>query len=154
MPPRRPRSSLLRTLLFSPLFLLQFQCRRVDAVTLPGGLRAVREDVAEMAAAVRAHDLGAHHAEGLVPLLIDRLLAGGRVERGPAAAGVVLRVGDEELGATAGTVVCARLEHMVVLARERALRALFAEHVVLLGRQFRPPLLLCFLDLCHRSSVS
>src|SRR5207248_3350379 len=78
------RSSLLH------LLLLQFECRRVDAVALPGRRGAVREDVAEVAAAVGAHDLGANHAEGRVSLLVDRLLARRRVERGPAAAGVVL----------------------------------------------------------------
>ena len=60
-------------------------------------MRAVGEDVAEVAAAGRAQDLGAHHPVGRVGLLVDRLLAGRRGERGPAAAGVVLRVGVEQL---------------------------------------------------------
>src|SRR3954447_15648422 len=41
---------------------------------------------------------------------------------------------------------------MVVLARERALGALLAEHVVLLGRELGTPLLLCFPDFLHALS--
>src|SRR5205823_7489815 len=66
-----------------------------------------------------------------------------------AAAGVVLRVGDEQLGPAAGAVICARLKDMVVLAAERTLGPLLAQNAVLLGRQFRPPLAFGFLDLGH-----
>src|SRR5436190_14296954 len=110
MLPRRPRSSRRRTLPSSPLLLLlEFQCCRVDAVARPGRVRAVREDVPEVATAARAHDLGADHAEADVALLVDRLLRGRRGERGPAATGVVLRVGDEQFRSTACAVVGARL---------------------------------------------
>jgi hypothetical protein len=62
------------------------------------------------------------------------LLARRRRERGPAAAGVELRVGDEQLGSAPGAPVGARLECVVVLASERALRALLPQNAVLLGR--------------------
>src|SRR6185369_4713974 len=89
------------------------------------------------------------HAEARVGLLLDGLLVGRRRERGPAAAGVVLRVGGEQLRPAAGTPVGARIERVVVLAGERALSALLAQNTVLLGREFGPPLLFGFLDLGH-----
>src|SRR3954452_23833516 len=105
--------------------------------------------MAEATAAGGAEHLGAFHAEGRVGLLVDRLRVGRRRERGPAAAGVVLRIGDEELCPAAGAPVGARLERVVVLAAERPLRALLAKDPVLLGRQLGLPLLWCFLDLGH-----
>ena len=108
---------------------------------------AVREDVAEVAAAGRAQHFRTHHPVGRVGLLVDRLLAGRRRESGPAATGVVLRVGLEQLGPAAGTAVRARLEHVVVLAAERRLGSLLAQHLVLLGRQLFAPRLLGLLDL-------
>src|SRR5581483_10561395 len=114
------------------LGLLQLERCRVDAVAEPGRARAVREYVPKVAAARGAEHLGAHHPVARVDLLRDRLAGGGRGERGPPAARVVLRVGGEELGSAAGAVVGARLEHVVVLAGERALGALLAQHAVLL----------------------
>ena len=87
-------------------------------------MRPVGEDVAQVAATVRAHDLGAHHPKGRVALLVDRVLLGGRVEGGPAAARVVFRLRLEQLGAAPRTLVRARLEGVVVLAGERRLCAL------------------------------
>ena len=75
------------------LLLLELERRRVDAVAHPGRPRPVREHVAEVAAAVGAQHLGADHAVARVGLLVDRVLARRRGERGPAAAGVELRVG-------------------------------------------------------------
>src|SRR3954451_21306341 len=48
-----------RPALGQPLHLLEAQRRRVDAVALARGMRPVRENVSEVAAAARAHDLGA-----------------------------------------------------------------------------------------------
>src|SRR5918992_1326610 len=101
MQPRRPRSNLRRTWPSSPLLPLQLQGSRVDAVALPGWVRPVGKDVAKVSAAVRAHDLGADHAVARVRLFLNCFLACGRVERGPAAARVVLRSGDEQLGPAA-----------------------------------------------------
>ena len=81
-------------------------------------MRPVWEDVAEVAAAVRAHDLGAHHPEGRVALLVDRLLFRRCVEGGPAAARVVLRLRREQLGSAPRAVVGAWVERVVVLAGE------------------------------------
>src|SRR6266704_2580374 len=106
------------------LLLLELQRRRVDAVALAGRRRPVGEHVPEMAAAARAHDLRADHAVADVGLLVGRLLRRGCVERGPAAARVVLRARDEQLRSAAGALVRARLEDMVVLAAERRFGAL------------------------------
>src|SRR3954451_10557051 len=109
-------------------------------------MRPVREDMPEVPAAARAQDLGAGHEKAAVRLLLDRVRLCGRGEGRPAAAGVVLRVGAEELGPAAGALVGARLERVVVLAAERALRALLAPPLVLLRRPFAPPLGFSFLD--------
>src|SRR5690606_16709005 len=114
--------------------------RRVDAVPQPRGMRPVGEDVPEVAAAARAQNLGAHHPVARVGLLVDRALAGRGVEGRPAATGVGLRVGVEQLGPAAGAAVRAGLEHVVVLAGERRLGALFAEDPVALGIELRAPL--------------
>src|SRR5947208_2915228 len=58
-----------------PSRLLQLQCRRVDAVADAGRSRAVREEVPEVPAARRAHDLGADHPVTAVGLLVHRLAA-------------------------------------------------------------------------------
>src|SRR5438128_7557397 len=105
----------------------------------------------EMPAAIRAHDLRAHHSECRIALLVDRLLARRRGEGRPAAAGVVLGLGAEELGAAAGTAVGAGLEHVVVFARERRFRPLFAEDAVLLGAELRTPLRVGLLDFRHHT---
>src|SRR6202011_2306748 len=123
--------------------------RRVDAEALTCGRGAVREDVAEAAAAICADHLGTDHPETDIGLLVDRILVRGRVERGPAAAGVVLRLRAEELRPATGAAVGARLEGLVVFARERRFRALLAQDPILLGRQLCTPLLICFLKFWH-----
>src|SRR6266550_6895768 len=55
----------------SALCLLELDRRRVDAVAQPRRLRAVREHVPEMAAAVGARHLGPHHAGADVRLLVE-----------------------------------------------------------------------------------
>src|SRR5437763_736284 len=92
-----------------------------------------------MPPAIGAHDLGADHPERLVRLLVDHLVARRRVESRPAATRVVLRLGAKELRAAARTAVHAGLEHMIVLAGKRRLRALFAEDAVLLRTQLSAP---------------
>src|SRR5438270_2569365 len=96
-----------------------------------------------------AEHLGPAHEEAPVLLGLDRVLARRLVERGPAAAGVVLRVRAEELRTAAGTPVDARLEHVVVLAAERPLGSLLPEDVELLRRQVAPPLRLRLPHLCR-----
>ena len=103
----------------------------------------------EVTAARGAHDLGANHPVSRVGLLVDRVLAGRRVEGRPAAARVVLRLRAEDLGPATGAAIRARLEDVVVLAGERRLGALLPQDAVLLGGELGPPLLFCFLDLLH-----
>src|SRR5439155_1097464 len=111
----RPRNSRRRKLPSSPLLLLQLKCSRIDAVTNARRRGAVREEVAQVAATVRAHDFGADHAVTRVRLLVDRVRVGRGVERRPAATRVVLRLGPEELRAAACAPVRAGLENVVVL---------------------------------------
>src|SRR5436305_12921223 len=92
-----------------------------------------------MAAAARAQDLRAPHEVAAVGLLLDRLLIRRRREGRPATARVVLRVRGEQLRPAACTRVGARVERVVVLAAERALRALLSEHVYVSGVRFAPP---------------
>src|SRR5215217_4585033 len=99
-------------------FSVEIERGGVDAVAQTRRRRAVREDMAEVAAAAGAQDLGAHHAVRRVNLLLDRVRAARREERGPATARVVLRVGAEELGSAPCAAVRPRLEDVVVLARE------------------------------------
>src|SRR5439155_17735134 len=112
-------------------------------------LRPVREHVPEVAAAVRAQHLGADHPVTDVTVLVDRVFVRRGVERGPAAARVVLRLRLEDGCTAAGALIRARLEGVVVFAAERALGALLAENPVLLGREGCPPLLFGLLDLTH-----
>src|SRR5580704_4687479 len=84
------------------LFRLQLQRRRIDAVAQAGRAGAVIEDVAEMAAALRAQHFGPHHAVADVALLVDMALGGRRGKARPAAAGIELGVGFEQRLAAAG----------------------------------------------------
>src|SRR5205807_10529166 len=103
-----------------------------------------------MAFARGAEHLGPAHEEAPVLLGLERVLARRLVERGPAAAGVVLRVRAEELRTAAGTPVDARLEHVVVLAAPWPLRSLLPEDAELLGRPVAPPLRLRLPHLSRR----
>ena len=62
---------------------MEHQRESVHAVAQAGGLRAVVEDVAEMAAAAAAMDFGAQHAEGAVIGLADGA-AGWKVSANPS----------------------------------------------------------------------
>src|SRR5215212_10727529 len=136
------------------LLPLELQRGGIDAVALAGRVRAVREDMAEVATAVGAQDLRSNHPMARVGLLLDRVLRRGGRERGPAAAGVVLRVRLEKLYAAPGAAVGPGLENVVVLVDERRFGALLPQHVVLLGRQLSPPLGVGLLHLGHVHSVS
>src|ERR1700687_5787926 len=54
------------------LFRLQFQRRRIDAVTQSGRAGAVLEHVPEMAIAFRAQHFGPDHAVAHVAILLDK----------------------------------------------------------------------------------
>src|SRR6059058_4171110 len=59
---------------------LELEGDGVDAVAHSRRIGSVREDVAEMAVAGRAANLGAHHALAQVELGLDGVLGSGRVE--------------------------------------------------------------------------
>src|SRR5450631_155755 len=133
------------------LFRLQFQGRRIDAVTQSGRAGAVLEHVAEMAVALRAQHLGPEHAVADVALLVDMALDRGCGEARPAAAGIEFGVGFEQRLAAAGAGVGARRLLVLVFAGEWPLGRLLAQHRVLHRRQFLAPLDLVLFDLAgHR----
>src|ERR1700757_3080286 len=129
-----------RSSVFADLFRLQLQRRRVDAVAQAGRPRSVGKDMAEMAGAFRAQHLGADHAVGGVLLLVDMAGGGRRSKARPAAAGIELGVGLEQGLAATGADIGARPRLILVLAGERPLGRLFAQHGVLHRRQFLAPL--------------
>ena len=75
--------------------LYEVQRRRVNTVTHPRGLGAVIKQMAQMRAAIGAMNLGPHHEEASVRILIDVLADKWRPEAGPAATGIVLFTGAE-----------------------------------------------------------
>src|SRR5581483_5459306 len=81
----------------------------VHAVALAGRCGAVREEMAEMAAAAAAQHLGADHAVAVVLDQLDVGVRGRLVEARPAGAGLELGVRAEELGAAARAAVRAVL---------------------------------------------
>src|SRR5205823_14362447 len=99
------------------------------------GRGAIVEEVAEVALACRAEDLGAPHAVAGIGLGLHPVRRSGRGEAGPTTAGVELRLRVEELVAAPGAAEDAGLVVVPVLPREGPLRALFAQHMVLLARQ-------------------
>src|ERR1700674_2734367 len=92
-----------------------------------------------MAAAVGAGDLGPLHEQASVDVLRDRRVIGGFVEAGAAAVGGGLGLRLEQLGAAPGAQVGAWRPRVPVLACERPLRALLAQHVVLRRGQILAP---------------
>src|ERR1700759_26022 len=94
---------------------MKHQRKTVHAVAQAGRLRSVVENVAEMAAAAAAMDLGAQHAEGAVFRLADRILQR-LVEAGPAGAAFELGVGGEQRQVAAGAGEGA----LAMLLQERA----------------------------------
>ena len=73
-----------------PLRGEEFDGGAVDAVAQACWLRAVVEDVAQVATAVRAGDLGPDHEQAAVDVLRDRGIVRRRVEARPAAVRVEL----------------------------------------------------------------
>jgi hypothetical protein len=126
---------------------VELQSAGVDAVPLARRRGAVVEDVAEVATATFAQDLGAGHAETRILPELDVLRHRGLVEARPAGAGVELRPGGEQLRAAARASVGAVVLDVDVLAGERPLSRLTPQHLVLLGTQSLAPLLVGQLDL-------
>src|ERR1041384_307091 len=76
-------------------FGLEIHRHAVDAIAQSGRRRAVREDMAEMAAAAAAMHLGAHHAVAHVARLLDRTRLR-IVEARPAGAALELLLRPEQ----------------------------------------------------------
>src|SRR5215469_5999033 len=144
-PVRPPRSA--AGLLLARGRGLERQRARVDAVPLAGRPGTVVEDVAEVAAAAAADDLGAPHEQAVIRPQFDRLGDRGLVEAGPPGARVELGVRAEQLGAAAGTPVEAVPVVVDVLTGERHLGVRPAQDVVLLRGQLLTPLLVRLGDL-------
>src|SRR5436190_7265822 len=119
---------------------LEVERGRGDAVPLGGRPGTVVEDMAEVAPAVAADDLGALHEVTVVGAQLDRLGDGRLGEARPAGARVELRVGVEEPCAAGPAAVVAGFLVVGVLAREGRLGARPAQHLVLRGRQLLAPL--------------
>src|SRR6185503_11582909 len=94
----------------------QTQGCRVHAVPLAGGLGSVGEHVPEVGPAAPAHDLVAHHAVADVSAGLDRALAHGLGEAGPARARVVLRLRREQRLAAHDAMIGAVIVAVPVLA--------------------------------------
>ena len=101
--------------------LLEVDARRVDAIAKSGRLRTVVEDVAEVATAVGTRDLGSHHPERPVFVLVDVLVDVRRDEARPAAARVELGFGSEQRSATAGAEIHAIFVVVPTLLVERGM---------------------------------
>jgi hypothetical protein len=125
-----------RVLLF---LLVQFQSGGVDAVALAGGIRAVVENVAEVGVAAAALHLGTRHPVARVGFGLDRFLAGGSIETGPAGAGVIFRVGSKKRLAAANALVGAGRFGVRVLTSEGGLSSFLPGHIVLIRREFFLP---------------
>src|SRR5215475_4866387 len=126
---------------------LERQRARIDAVPLTARLGTVVEDVAKVAAAGAAHDLGTPHEQAVVRPQLDRLGDRGLVEARPAGARVELGVRAEQPGATAGAPVEAVLVVAHVRTGERHLGVRLTQHAVLQWGQFLAPLLVGLGDL-------
>src|SRR5439155_3426460 len=150
-PPARYRSCPAGRLLLR----LELDRNRVDAVAQPGGVRPVVEDMAQVATALRTRHFGPHHEVAGVDVLLD---GGGRrrlIEARPAAVGVELGLRDEQLRPAPGAAVNAWRAGVPVLARERPLGALLAQHLVLLRAQLPPPFRFGLLDfLAHLAPLT
>lgn len=97
-----------------------------------GRIALALEDMAQMATAVAAYNLGARHAKGAV--CMSRHRAGDRVKVGrPAAAGFELVSGLVERSGASGARIDAARRHMFIVgAGVRGFGALFAKNAELL----------------------
>ena len=123
------------------------EMRRPSRPRVSGWSRSVRKYVAEMAIAFRAQYFGADHAVREVALLVDVAVDRWGGETRPAAAGVEFRVGFEQRLAAAGANIGAPGFGVLVLARERPLGRLLAQHRILHRRQLLAPFGFALLNL-------
>jgi hypothetical protein len=70
------------------LFFVELQRRRINAVTLPGGLRAIRKNMPEMRTTTGTHNFITLHALGQVSFDTDARRIGSRVKTRPTGTGI------------------------------------------------------------------
>src|SRR5262245_39335069 len=135
---------------------LELQRDAVHAVAQAGRVRAVGEDMPEVAAALRAVDLGPGHAERTIRRGRDRAFDRGE-KAGPAGAALELGVGGEQRLGAGGASEGSGPFLVIQRARSGALGPVLPQHVKLFRRQRRFPLLVGFRDVelltSHDSSV-
>ena len=119
---------------------LQFERCRVHAIPQSCRPGAIRKDVPEMSVAAAAKHFNAAHAVFVIFFGRDVLVLNRLVETGPATSGLVLRVGTEQLLATADAGVSSRLLLRVVLSAKRRFRSALPRYAELFIGQLRPPL--------------
>src|SRR5690348_6392174 len=107
-----------------------------------------------MARALGTQHLGADHAMAGVGFLVNVILRRRLGEAWPAAAGIELGVGVEQGLTAAGADIGAGTMVVLILAAERTLGRLLAQHRILHRRQFLAPLRLTLLDLAARFGVA
>ena len=102
--------------------------------------------MAQVAAAVGAHNFGADHPVGFVQLFHDGAVGDALVEGRPSAVRVKFRVGGEQWGVARAARVGAFFEVHVVFAGVGAFGALLTDDKVFLRGQLFFPLLFGFLE--------
>jgi hypothetical protein len=111
----------------------------VDAISQPGGRRAVFKHVAEMGVTLCAAGFGACHTVAAVGDAANRRLVDRRPVAGPAATGVEFVLGLKQRRTTTYTAINSRLFVVAVFATEGCLGATFTGHAVLLRAQLLFP---------------
>src|SRR5689334_19187834 len=153
MPARRRRPRLLRFLRLRfghrggrGFAGMEIERDAVHAIAQSGRRRPVLEDVAEMAAAVAAMHLGAHHEKAAVALGFHRAIER-RGKARPAGAAVEFGGGVEQRPAAAGAMIDAGGVFLVERAGAGALGAMLAQHAILLRREALAPFVVAERDL-------
>lgn len=113
---------------------IQYQRRRVDAITQSGGLWSVRKNVTEVGGALLATHFIADHAVRSVA--VDADVAGRSLPKTrPTGAGIKLVRRIEQGSATTHAAICTRVVAIPIRAGKRWLGAALAAHSILLRCQ-------------------
>ena len=128
---------------------VQRECGGVDAKAQSGRLRAVREDMPEMRAALFAAHFHAFHPVAGIGACGDAFGAVGLPETRPAGTGIKFGIGVEQCIAATRATVNARVMTIPVCAAEGRLGAALAAYLVLLRREFLAPFGIGFFDFVH-----
>src|SRR5581483_4661631 len=125
---------------------LEDQGRGIDAVAQVGRLRAVIENMPEVAAATGAMDFRPRRRGLAVDLRSDRIGEDRLPETGPTGLAVILRFGGKKQLVASGAVVGPLLFMVKIFVLIRGLGPLFSKDAVLLGGQDLPPRFFRFAD--------